>query len=61
MATAVSDADPDAPAQRETVAARILRIVAKAPVNILLIVVAVVWLVPTIGLALNIRRFRAEA
>jgi alpha-glucoside transport system permease protein len=53
MATAVSDADPDAPAQRETVAGRILRIVAKAPVNILLIVVAVVWLVPTIGLALT--------
>ena len=40
MATAVSDADPDVPAQRETVAARILRIVAKAPVNILLIIVA---------------------
>ena len=53
MATAVSDADPDVPAQRETVAARILRIVAKAPVNILLIIVAALWLVPTIGLALT--------
>ena len=53
MATAVSDADPDAPAQRESVAARILRIVAKAPVNILLIIVAALWLVPTIGLALT--------
>ena len=53
MATAVSDADPDVPAQRESVAARILRIVAKAPVNILLIIVAALWLVPTIGLALT--------
>ncbi len=53
MATAVSDADPDVPEQRESVAARILRIVAKAPVNILLIIVAALWLVPTIGLALT--------
>ncbi len=53
MATAVSDADPDVPAQRDTVAARILRVVAKAPVNLLLIVVAALWLVPTIGLALT--------
>src|SRR5215213_6896022 len=51
MATAVSDQDPEAPFPRETVAAKILRIVARAPVHLVLIAVAALWLVPTIGLA----------
>ena len=37
----------------ETVAARILRILAKTPVQIFLIFVGVLWLVPTIGLFLT--------
>jgi alpha-glucoside transport system permease protein len=51
MATAVADQDPDAPFEQETVAAKILRFVARAPVHLLLIAVAALWLVPTIGLA----------
>ena len=38
------------PVQRERVAARIGRIALKAPVNLLLMVVGLLWLVPTIGL-----------
>jgi alpha-glucoside transport system permease protein len=37
-------------ATREPVARRILRFLGKAPINILLAVVAVLWLIPTIGL-----------
>jgi alpha-glucoside transport system permease protein len=53
MATAVEDANPDMVVGPEKVSARILRFIAKAPVNLLLMVIAVVWLVPTIGLALT--------
>src|ERR1700712_2852453 len=53
MATAVEDANPDVAVVPEKVSARILRVVAKAPVNLLLLVIAVIWLVPTIGLALT--------
>ena len=35
---------------RDTVAARILRVLGKAPVNFLLIAVGLLWLVPTLGL-----------
>ncbi|MEA2661385.1 MAG: hypothetical protein QOH08_957, partial [Chloroflexota bacterium] len=52
MATAVGD-DAQVPDPRETVAARILRFVAIAPLNLLLIVIAVFWLVPTFGLFLT--------
>jgi alpha-glucoside transport system permease protein len=38
---------------QETVAGRILRILTKSPVHIFLIVVGVLWLVPTIGLFLT--------
>jgi alpha-glucoside transport system permease protein len=38
---------------RETVAARILRALAKAPINFLLLAVGLLWLVPTIGLFLT--------
>jgi alpha-glucoside transport system permease protein len=38
------------PAQRDTVAAKILRAVVKAPLQILLMVIGLLWLVPTIGL-----------
>jgi alpha-glucoside transport system permease protein len=38
------------PVQRESVAARIARVALKAPVNLLLMVVGLLWLVPTIGL-----------
>jgi alpha-glucoside transport system permease protein len=34
----------------ETTAARILRVLAKAPIHLLLLVVGILWLVPTIGL-----------
>jgi alpha-glucoside transport system permease protein len=38
------------PAPRESVAAKVLRWVLKAPVNIVLVVVGGLWLVPTVGL-----------
>ena len=38
------------PAQRESVAARVVRVLLKAPMNLLLMVVGLLWLVPTIGL-----------
>ena len=54
MATASrSDDVVVVPDPSETVAARILRFLAKAPLNLLLIVIAVIWLVPTIGLFLT--------
>jgi alpha-glucoside transport system permease protein len=38
------------PDPKGTVSARILRILAKAPLNLLLLAIALLWLVPTIGL-----------
>ena len=38
------------PRENETAAQRILRIVAKAPVHIILVIIGVLWLVPTLGL-----------
>jgi len=38
------------PVQRESVSARVVRLLLKAPVNLLLMVVGLLWLVPTIGL-----------
>jgi alpha-glucoside transport system permease protein len=50
MATVASDEVVVVPDPNERVSARILRFLAKAPLNLLLIVIAVFWLVPTIGL-----------
>jgi len=41
------------PSPRDTVAAKLLRALAKTPVNIALAVIGVLWLVPTIGLFLT--------
>ena len=38
------------PREDETTAQRVLRIVAKAPVHIILVIIGVLWLVPTLGL-----------
>ena len=38
------------PREDETTAQRILRIVAKAPIHIILVIIGVLWLVPTLGL-----------
>jgi alpha-glucoside transport system permease protein len=38
------------PREDETTAQRILRMVAKAPVHIILVIIGVLWLVPTLGL-----------
>jgi alpha-glucoside transport system permease protein len=38
------------PGERETAAQRVLRIIAKAPVHIFLVIIGVLWLVPTLGL-----------
>jgi alpha-glucoside transport system permease protein len=48
-----ADAPITPPRPDQTVAKRILRVAAKAPVHIVLAVIAVLWLVPTIGLALT--------
>jgi alpha-glucoside transport system permease protein len=49
MATAAAEARP-APVIQEKLSAKILRVLAKAPVQIILVVIALFWLVPTIGL-----------
>ena len=36
--------------ERDTVAAKILRVVMRAPVNLVLILLGVLWLIPTLGL-----------
>jgi alpha-glucoside transport system permease protein len=41
------------PGRRESVAARILRVLAKTPVHFVLVFVALLWLVPTLGLFLT--------
>jgi len=46
---AAAEARP-APVIEESMSARILRVVAKAPIQIILVVVGLFWLVPTIGL-----------
>jgi len=38
------------PRENETAAQRILRLVAKAPIHIILVIIGVLWLVPTLGL-----------
>jgi alpha-glucoside transport system permease protein len=38
------------PREDETTAQRVLRIVAKAPIHIILVIIGVLWLVPTLGL-----------
>ena len=50
MSVATAEAPGRAPVVEESTAGRILRVVAKAPVHLLLVVVGVMWLVPTIGL-----------
>src|SRR5215211_1406305 len=43
----------DLPREQETAAGRVLRILGKAPVHIILVIVGVLWLVPTLGLFLT--------
>jgi alpha-glucoside transport system permease protein len=51
VATAAAEARPGrAPVIEERLATRILRVLAKAPVHLILIVVGLFWLVPTFGL-----------
>jgi len=50
MATEAVAVSRDAVVARDTVAARILRVLGKAPVNFLLVAVGLLWLVPTLGL-----------
>ena len=49
----VADEPIVVPRPDQTVAKRILRFMAKAPVHIVLAMIAVLWLVPTIGLAIT--------
>jgi alpha-glucoside transport system permease protein len=51
MATAAAEAR--APIGRETVATRVLRVAGKAPVHLVLVLVGLLWLVPTLGLFLT--------
>ncbi len=51
MAAAAAPSEPIVlPSPRDTAAAKILRALAKTPLQILLIVIGVLWLVPTVGL-----------
>jgi alpha-glucoside transport system permease protein len=51
VATVAAEAAVQAPP--ESVASRVLRVAARAPVHLVLVVVGALWLVPTIGLALT--------
>jgi alpha-glucoside transport system permease protein len=54
MAAAAPTADAVViPDPRDTVAARILRVAAKAPLNLLLVGLGALWIVPTVGLFLT--------
>lgn len=53
MATATAEARAQPVVIQESLAAKILRVVAKAPVQVFLVVVGLAWLVPTIGLFLT--------
>jgi alpha-glucoside transport system permease protein len=54
MAAAAASADAVVvPDPRDTVSAKILRAAAKAPLNILLVVLGALWIVPTVGLFLT--------
>jgi alpha-glucoside transport system permease protein len=53
MATVETPLPVAAPTVREPVAKRVLRVVAATPVHIFLVVVGVLWLVPTLGLLLT--------
>jgi alpha-glucoside transport system permease protein len=53
MATEAASVSRGGFLERETVAAKILRLLGKAPVNVLLIAVGLLWLVPTFGLFLT--------
>jgi alpha-glucoside transport system permease protein len=50
---AVADVPVRAPVVEEPVSARILRVLGKAPVHLVLVVVGLLWLVPTFGLLLT--------
>jgi alpha-glucoside transport system permease protein len=50
MATAAAEARPRAPVVEESLSSRILRVLAKAPVQVALVLIALFWLVPTVGL-----------
>jgi len=49
MATAAAEAGP-VPVVRESLSSKILRVVGRAPIHLILIVVGLFWLVPTFGL-----------
>jgi alpha-glucoside transport system permease protein len=51
--TAAPDAVVVIPDPRNTTAAKILRVAAKAPLNLLLVVLGALWIVPTVGLFLT--------
>jgi alpha-glucoside transport system permease protein len=53
MATAAAEAARRPEVIEESVAAKILRIVGKAPVHLILVFVGILWLVPTFGLFLT--------
>jgi alpha-glucoside transport system permease protein len=50
---AVAEVPVRAPVVEESISARILRVVGKAPVHLILVVVGLLWLVPTFGLFLT--------
>jgi alpha-glucoside transport system permease protein len=50
---AVAEAGVRAPVMREGIASKILRVLGKAPVHLVLVVVGLLWLVPTLGLFLT--------
>jgi alpha-glucoside transport system permease protein len=50
---AVAEVPVRAPVVEESISARILRVVGKAPVHLVLVVVGLLWLVPTFGLFLT--------
>jgi alpha-glucoside transport system permease protein len=56
----VATAEAAARPPRETVSARIIGFITRTPVHLALLAIAVVWLVPTVGLAITSFRPRSE-
>ncbi len=53
MTTATAPAPTTTAPERESAGARVVRVLTKAPMQVVLIIIALVWLIPTIGLFLT--------
>ena len=53
MTTATAPRPATAPPERERLGARMVRVLTKAPVQVVLVIIGLAWLIPTVGLFLT--------